>query len=137
MPVVVAASKALIKYNGKYLFLREKHPDGDMWDIPGGKIEYGETPEEALYREVKEEVDLDVTITGYAGVWWFISHKTKNEAICVTFYCEINGSADIDMSKNPADEHFEEYRWLTLDKAVDNKDAKLEYSLKELLHKLS
>ena len=49
---------------GKFLlYLRDNKPDipfPDHWDLIGGHIEEGETPEEALIREFKEELDLDL-----------------------------------------------------------------------------
>jgi 8-oxo-dGTP diphosphatase len=57
---------AIILENDKgefLLYLRENKPDipfPDYWDLIGGHVEEGETPEEALVREVKEELDIDL-----------------------------------------------------------------------------
>ena len=36
----------------------------DYWELPGGKIEPGETAEEALIREIQEELDVGITVLG-------------------------------------------------------------------------
>jgi 8-oxo-dGTP diphosphatase len=51
---------AIIKKDGKILIARRKkgsHMEG-MWEFPGGKIEVGETPQQCLERELKEEFEI-------------------------------------------------------------------------------
>jgi len=52
---------AIIKRNNKFLLIKKaRGPYTNMFDLPGGKIEFGETPEQALVREVMEETSLQV-----------------------------------------------------------------------------
>ena len=39
----------------------------DGWEFPGGKVETGETPEAAIIREIKEELDTDIVVNEYIG----------------------------------------------------------------------
>jgi 8-oxo-dGTP diphosphatase len=43
--------------------------DASLWTLPGGGLEWGEPPEEAVVREVREETGLDATPEALAGVW--------------------------------------------------------------------
>jgi len=46
MPKVITSVKALVKNDdGAFLFLYEPKHHGENWDLPGGKIQYGEEPE--------------------------------------------------------------------------------------------
>ena len=50
------------------LIRRTKPPGAGRWSLPGGKVEQGETLEQAVRREVREETGLEVEILGLAGV---------------------------------------------------------------------
>jgi 8-oxo-dGTP diphosphatase len=52
-------SQQLLGHGGKVVFV--EHPERG-WEIPGGHLEHGETPEEALLRELKEETGLEGVI---------------------------------------------------------------------------
>ena len=55
---------ALIEKEGRFLVCqRPSHKaQGDLWEFAGGKIESGETPRQALVRECKEELEVDVAV---------------------------------------------------------------------------
>jgi len=60
-PYVVVAA-AIIQCEGKILLTRRRLDvhQGGLWEFPGGKQEVGETLDECLRRELKEEVDIEV-----------------------------------------------------------------------------
>jgi 8-oxo-dGTP diphosphatase len=64
-PMLLVAACALIDADGRVLLARR--PEGKkmagLWEFPGGKLHPGETPEEALIRELKEELGIDVSAT--------------------------------------------------------------------------
>ena len=54
---------AIIKKDNKYFATQRGYGDFEGgWEFPGGKMEPGETPQDALIREIKEELDADITV---------------------------------------------------------------------------
>ena len=65
--LVPAASAVVINNEGKILLHRRS--DNDLWALPGGAMEIGESISESVVREVKEETGLDVVIERLVGIY--------------------------------------------------------------------
>ncbi len=58
---------AIIKKDNKILATQRGYGEFEgLWEFPGGKIEEGETKEEALIREIKEELNADIKVDEFA-----------------------------------------------------------------------
>lgn len=58
---------AIIQKENKILATKRGHGEFiNMWEFPGGKIEPGETKEEALIREIKEELNIEINVDKFA-----------------------------------------------------------------------
>jgi len=82
-------------YRAQGLVVREGHVllqvrvgEEALYALPGGKIEFGESAEEALVREFQEETGVAVTLDGFAWVEEnFFTHKGQNyQQVALTFY---------------------------------------------------
>ncbi len=62
---------ALVLYKNKLLLTkRAKKPFKDWWDLPGGFVDRGESAEQALKRELREETGLDISIKKIFGTYF-------------------------------------------------------------------
>ncbi len=65
-----AVAGVIVDGQGRMVVLvRGKEPGKGKWDLPGGFADPGETAEDALRREVREEIGLEVTALRYLGSW--------------------------------------------------------------------
>ena len=88
MPIIGAKPKmllvsaaALIDTDGRVMLTQR--PAGKsmagLWEFPGGKIETGETPETALIRELREELNIDTTLSCLAPLSFASHHYDTND----------------------------------------------------------
>ncbi len=74
--ILLVAACALIDADGRVL-LAQRPPGktlAGLWEFPGGKVEQGETPEEALIRELREEIGIETKVACLAPLT-FASHS--------------------------------------------------------------
>jgi ADP-ribose pyrophosphatase YjhB (NUDIX family) len=85
MPIV-SVEAIIIKDNSMLFLKRNNPPVKDKWWFPGGRIRKGETIQEALHREIKEETGLTIEILRFVGVYTRIF--THRHDITIVFLCK-------------------------------------------------
>lgn len=129
MSLTAIAAKAIIIHNGKILFVQQNYKGKVYWDLPGGKMKFGEDPRETLRREVFEEVNLHVKDEQLIGTWQF---KTDfGQVLCITYICNIL-SGTVNLLHNPGD-HIEQFKWIEKEDFLQNKYLVIDKSLKDLI----
>jgi 8-oxo-dGTP diphosphatase len=67
------------------LIKRRNPPYQNAWALPGGFVEYGETLEEAVIREAKEETGLEINVKGILGVYSDPNRDPRGHMVSVCF----------------------------------------------------
>ena len=84
--------QAWIERDGRYLILkRNQEPFRGRWDLPGGFVEMGESPTEAVVREVLEETGLSVVPTSVIGAFRSAYGTDGRYTVDVAFRCRMDG----------------------------------------------
>ena len=124
---VVAAIIKAVNESGEPIIFATQRGYGDFkggWEVPGGKIEEGETPQEALKREIMEELDTEISVGKLIDTIEYDYPEFHLSMDC--FWCEIvNGELVLK-------EH-EDARWLTKDQLDDVEWLPADISLIDLV----
>tara|TARA_B110001450_G_scaffold70206_1_gene66457 strand:+ start:155 stop:571 length:417 start_codon:yes stop_codon:yes gene_type:complete len=130
--LVIVASIALIDANDQILIAKrpkKKHLSGS-WEFPGGKVEKGESPENALIREVKEELNIDINNKCIAPLTFSEFDYKKFHLLLLLYVCRRWEGEPMSMEKN-------EIKWVKANTLRQYKmppaDDSLIYSLQDLL----
>ena len=113
----VCVAAAVIR-DGDRVFAAQRAGGG--WEFPGGKIEPGESPQQALIREIREELDLGIAVGGSLAVLEYDYPAFHLSMQC--FWCRITEGTPI--LKEHADarwlgaEDLDSVDWLPADRAL-------------------
>jgi 8-oxo-dGTP diphosphatase len=91
---VPCVGAVILDDDGRLLLVRRGHaPSIGCWSIPGGRVEPGETDEQAVRREVLEETALDVSVDRFVGA---VERDAPDGSVCVIrdFACLVGDGAD-------------------------------------------
>ena len=119
--LLVLVGAAAIILNEKNEILLQHRSDNHLWGVPGGAIEPGEEPAEAVIREVKEETGLTVVPERIVGVYGGKSHLLTYvngdlaAITSITFLCRV-----IDGTPQVNDNESHALEWFALNDLPDN-----------------
>ena len=95
---------AAIIITGNKVLIAQRAPGENLagkWELPGGKIESGETPQECLKREIREELDVDIEVLDFFGESIYTYHSGTIKLMA--FWCKwISGDFTLKVHSNLA-----------------------------------
>ena len=126
MPIIQFAQKAFIERDGHLLLVRKSDQDPEqpnLWEVPGGRIEFGESLDDHLCREVREEVGLEVVPHEPFAIWqWMMTGRGELagemvQVVAVARRCVPVSSALSDANRT-ADDFLGEAEWVLTAKVL-------------------
>jgi 8-oxo-dGTP diphosphatase len=89
LPLLVTA--AVITHEGRLLIARRKAdvPYPLLWEFPGGKVEKNEDPRDCVVRELREELDIDITVDGIYDVVYY--RYPERPVLVLAYSCRWTG----------------------------------------------
>ena len=120
MKTVKVVAAIIINNNRVFATQRGYGEFKDGWEFPGGKIELGEAPQEALVREIKEELDTEIEVKDYLETVEYDYPEFHLSMDC--FFCEIK-SGELVLKEHEAAkwltaETLDSVDWLPADKGL-------------------
>lgn len=113
----------LVEKDGKFILVREKKKQCyGKWNIPSGHVEENEFITNAAVREVKEETNLDVELTGLISVYNNMFEDFNS--ISFIYTCKIIQDLKIDFDKN----EIIETKWFTIEELKNMKEELRDYN---------
>lgn len=89
------AQKAIVEKEDKVLLMRDTREVAKKWELPGGRLNFGEKPEVGLARELKEEMGVDFVVHEVVYLEQFFQISDSKDALMIAYRCSL---------KNPAEE---------------------------------
>ncbi|MDY6770932.1 MAG: NUDIX hydrolase [Candidatus Nanohaloarchaea archaeon] len=112
----------LIVEDDELLLVQEgKDHIAGVWNLPAGKLEMDEEPQEAARREAGEETGLDVELHGLVGVYLGDSDSSDDRVINLVFAGRAEGEPSV-----PAEDSVQDVAWVALDE-FDSRELRARY----------
>jgi 8-oxo-dGTP pyrophosphatase MutT (NUDIX family) len=113
------AQKAFIAFEGALLLVRKSDADPEnpgRWEVPGGRMAFGEDVDDHIRREIREEVGLDIVPGRPLHIWQWVmpDHRdpaTRIQVVAVARVCETR-SARLSTANRVDDDFLDQCLWV-------------------------
>lgn len=105
------ALKGAVFFENRFLIVKrasKARGEYGFWEFPGGRMEFGEAPEETLTRELEEEVGLKVEIIKPVDTWSFLRDE-NTQIVGITYLCKA------DCNEIILSEEHDDFAWVTME----------------------
>ncbi|AHA27722.1 (deoxy)nucleoside triphosphate pyrophosphohydrolase [Candidatus Liberibacter americanus] len=128
--ILLVVACAIFNYDGKVLISNRpsNKSHAGFWEFPGGKIDNGESPEEALVRELLEELSIVVETSALLPIT-FASHSYENFHLLMPLFACHN------FEGSPRGCEGQQVRWVGIDELADYSMLPADLPLIDYLHK--
>jgi len=99
LEIPISVKGIMVNSQGKILLLKNGR---ELWELPGGRIEEGEQPEDALKREVQEELGIEITIKRLNDTWIYEVQK-EQYILIITFEAAYESAEAIRLNEEHID----------------------------------
>lgn len=103
--------------DGKILMVLRNEPECVeahlKWEFPGGKVDFGETPEESVRREILEETGVEVSVKDlipWVGTSYWEYEWGTQQTLCFVYLCEFVSQKEVEK-----DHHVEKIDWIPVE----------------------
>ena len=106
----ISAGGFLFK-DGKVLVVRRSKDDDFLpgyYEMPGGKVDFGDHPDESLEREFMEEVNLKVISLNPYRIYTYVSHEGNRHTVELVYIVKL----DDDIENIKLSEEHDDFRWI-------------------------
>ena len=119
---VLPVTAALIRRENKILIAQRKPDDslGGLWELPGGKLEPGESEEACIQREIREELDFEIVVVKRLGV--FQKAFSRRIIELHVFECQYAGG-------QPKAIECADWRWVTIAELPEFEYSEFEWKI--------
>lgn len=127
-PLPILALDSIVRNKNAVLLIKRLHdPYKGFWAFPGGRMDYGETPENGCLRELKEETNLTGKISRLVGVYGEPDRDPRKHTVSIVYVVDVPNLDELKAGDDAGEAEFFDL------KAVLDDEFKLAFDHKKIL----